>query len=68
MKEVFVEVSKSELLPEYVSRVFEEEGRKEDVLGVCEYEGKIAGGTDSVSRKVCAEDEALFCGGTGDLD
>lgn len=48
--------------------MFEKKSRKETVLKGCKSERKEAGRVDSLTRKVCAEVQALFCGGHGVLE
>lgn len=48
--------------------MFEKEGKKEAVMGICEYEKKEAGGVISLGGKRCMEHETLFYVGDGVLD
>lgn len=59
------QVSEGELLPENVCCLFEEESRREAVLGVCEYDGEEAGRANRLVEKGCVEFETQFCGEDG---
>lgn len=65
MENGVVEVSEGERLVENVCVVFEEVGKREAVLEVCEEDEGEAGAADSLAEKRRVEVKALFCDGDG---